>query len=379
MPTGFKFDYVLPIPLKKAYFVLVIWNILDVPHCSIYYMKVKYLLIILAILAGDWSCQSVEKDDADNFFLKGNVQLTRKNYEEAIRYYQESIAKNPEFSDAFLNLGLAYLQLDQLDKAMEALSRAIEIDPELFPAYLARAETATRQGQWNVAEKDLDVLKKSYADSSQYYLIKGNMLVGKNNPSAALSEYDRSLELDAKNTEAYVNRGAVFFALKDYKSAYNDFKSALQLDLRQPEALNNLGLLASRTMQWDTALSYFDRALRVNAVDPFSLNNKGFVLLQTGETEAAAVLINRSLSNLPENGYALRNLGLYYMKKQDYKNATAAFDKALSLDQLVESLYGYAGAAYLQNGNQVKACDLWNKGIILGDSLAKENFQQNCR
>ena len=265
----FKFYYILTVPLKKAYFVLIIGDIFNVAHGFLLRMKFTYFIIISMILAVSWSgCQSVDKDDADQFFLKGNVQLTRKNYEEAIRYYQEAILKNPDFADAYLNQGLAYLQLDQLNEAFQAFSAAIGLDSKLLPAYLARAETATRLSRWNEAEADLHVLSKAYADSSQYYLIKGNMLAGKNNPSAALAEYDRSLLLDPKNTEAYVNRGAMFFAQRDYKSASEDFKKALHFNPNQLEALNNLGLLASRAMLWDTALSYFDRALRVNAVDP---------------------------------------------------------------------------------------------------------------
>ncbi len=333
---------------------------------------------IFGVLGG-YGCQSVDRGDANLFFLKGNVQLTQKNYQEAIRFYKEAIAKNPEFADAYLNQGLAYLQLGQLDEAQLAFSAAIDQDDSLLPAYLARAETATRLSQWDDAERDLNTLNTAYADSSQYYLIKGNMFVGKNNPPAALAEYDKSLALDQKNAEAHVNRGAIYFAQKAYTLAAEDFEQALRINPNQLEALNNLGLLASRERKWDKALTYLDRALRMNSADPLSLNNKGYVLLQTGNLEEAFKLINRSLANMPDNGYALRNLGLYYLEKQDLKKSIAAFEKALALAQLVESLYGYAGEAYRQNGNQAKACTLWNQGIVLRDSVATANYTEYCK
>ncbi len=375
-----KFHNVFTIPLKKAYFVLTIGNILKVPHCNFKRMKFTKLFTLLIIgVLGGYSCQSVDQDDANLFFLKGNVQLTQKNYQEAIRFYKEAIAKNPEFADAYLNIGLAYLPLGQLNEAKLAFTTAIDQDESLLPAYLARAETATRLSQWDNAERDLNKLINAYADSSQFHLIKGNMFVGKNNQPVALAEYDMSLAINPKNAEAYVNRGAIYFAQKAYTLAAEDFEQALKINPNQFQALNNLGLLASREAKWEKALSYLDRALRMNSADPLSLNNKGYVLLQTDNIEEAYKFINRSLDYMPDNGYALRNLGLYYLEKQDLKNSIASFEKSLALAQLVESLHGYAGEAYLQNGNQAKACALWNQGIVLGDSMATAKYSEHCK
>ena len=332
--------------------------------------------IVLFFLTG---CQSVEKEDAANFFLKGNVQFQQKNYEQALHYYEESLAKNSDFSDAYLNKGLVLLALQRPVDALQSFTLAIEADEQLYPAYLARAEVSARLGQWNEALSDLNTIQKFYADSSQYFLIHGNVLVGKNDQSAALADFDRALQLQPDNTEARVNRGAVYFDQKLYNPAKADFEAALKTDPIQPEALNNLGLLAARNKQWSTALAYLDRALSVNPVDPLALNNKGFVLLNTGNLEDAVSLINRSIQNRPDNGYALRNLGLYYFKKNELEKSLENFNKALELAQPVELLHGYAGEAYLKTGNKKKACEIWKIGVVLKDSLAEANYNVLCR
>lgn len=336
-------------------------------------------LLILAICALLLGCNSVEKDDASNFFLKGNIQMTQKNYPDAVRFYDEAVQKYPDFADAQLNKGLALLQMDQVDAAYQALTAAITIDDKLFPAFLARAEVATRLGFWDEAAQDLKKISQLYADSSQYHLVLGNVFVGKNDDAAALGAYDRALALNQNNVEALVNRGAIYFAQKNYRLAGNDFEKAAKLSPLQVEALNNLGLLASRRQEWQTALTYFDQALSVNAVDPFTLNNKGFVLINLGQFEKAATLINRSLGNNPGNGYALRNLGLLYLKQNKLPESIKYFDKALDLAQSVESLHGYAGEAYLKNNAKDKACSIWQTGIVLKDSLAQMNYNQYCR
>ncbi len=336
-------------------------------------------LFILAICVLLGACNSVERDDASNFFLKGNVQLTKKNYAEAVRYYDEALQKYPEFADAQLNRGLALLQMDRAEEAYQSLTASIETDDGLYPAYLARAEVASRLGKWNEATLDLNVISQLYADSSQYHLVKGNVFVGKNDNSAAIAAYDKALLLDSTNVEALVNRGALYFAQKSDRLAGNDFTKAARLNPLQVEALNNLGLLASRRQDWQSALDYFDRALSIDAVDPFTLNNKGYALLNIGRYEEAEILIDRSLGNLSDNGYALRNLGLLFLKQNKPQESIPHFNKALDLAQPVEYLHGYAGEAFLKIKDQNKACDIWRTGIALKDSIAIVKYDQYCR
>ena len=334
------------------------------------------IALFLAILIG---CQSVDKEDAANFFLKGNVQFAKSNYDNALLFYEEALAKYPDFADAHLNKGLTLLQLGRTNDAFQSFTQAIDADEQLHPAYLARAEAATRLGFWNEALNDLTAIRQHYADSSQYFLIKGNVWVGRNDLSAALADFDRSIELDPANAEALVNRGTLYFEQQQYAAAKADFENALRANPRQLQALNNLGLLASRNRQWQTALDYFDQALSVNPVDPIALNNKGYVLLHTGQIDEAFTLVNRSLENKPDNAYALRNLGLYYFKKNDLEKSMNTFKKALDLAQNVELLHGYAGDAFFKAGQRNQACEIWRTGIVLNDSLADAQYANHCR
>ncbi|WP_332367789.1 tetratricopeptide repeat protein [Spirosoma telluris] len=64
----------------------IILNSLFIIHCTLFII----------------SCAN-ETDEAAQFFLKGNVQLQKREYKEAIRYYSEAITKKPDFADAYNN------------------------------------------------------------------------------------------------------------------------------------------------------------------------------------------------------------------------------------------------------------------------------------
>jgi tetratricopeptide (TPR) repeat protein len=205
------------------------------------------ILILLALLI---SCSGQDKKDASDFFLKGNKALNQKNYAEALRLYDEAIAKNADFSDAYLNKGITLLKLGRPDDAYEILTEAIRIDPSLVQANLVRAEAGLDLGRLQDARLDLDIIEKKYRDSTRYYLVEGNLYEAQGNASSALAAYDRSIALNKLNTEAYVNRGAVHYRIRNFQQARHDFENALALDPTLPQALNNLGLIAIKNHDW---------------------------------------------------------------------------------------------------------------------------------
>jgi tetratricopeptide (TPR) repeat protein len=325
------------------------------------------------------SCSGQNKKDAADFFLKANVAFKQNNYTEAIRLYDEAIAKNQDFSDAYLNKGIALMKIGKINDAREVLTEAIDLDATLLQANLVRAESSLRLGDFRGAEDDLKKISKQYADSSKFFLIRGNLMEAVSRTSEALADFDKSISLNPKNVEAFVNRGAVYYKLHSYPLAKEDFVSAIKLNPSQPEALNNLGLIATNNKEWKDAIFYFDRILNLNPADPLALNNKGYVLIQTGALNEAKKLIDRTLDAQPNNGYALRNLGLYYQASNEPEKALTEMNKAIELAEPVELLYGFTGRLYYNQNNKAKACEIWKKGVILKDSVAVEELAKNCQ
>jgi tetratricopeptide (TPR) repeat protein len=338
------------------------------------------LTIILIFLANIiFSCGGQDKKDAADFFLKANVSLTQNNYAEALRLYDEAIAKNADFSDAYLNKGITLLKMNRAEEAYEILTEAIAIDPTLVQANLVRAEAGLNIGKINESLEDLAQIEKEYKDSSRFYLIKGDLLSTRGTDQLAIAEYDKAISLDKSNVEAYVNRGALYYRMKSYPAAKSDFEKALALDSSHPQALNNLGLILSNEKDWQRALACFDKVLSTQPDDAYSLNNKGYVLLMTGAMEEGKRLVERALDKQPRNGYAWRNLGIYYTQKKMPAEALKNYLKAIEIAEPVDQLYGLAGQAYLDNKQVDDACKIWKQGVILKDSLAIDLAAKYCR
>jgi len=79
----------------------------------------------------------------------------KENFEEAVVHFEKAVGLYPQFSEAYLQLGTSYAELQQYDKAEAALRKTIEINPKAANAYFALGEMYLRQKKNEEAEKVL--------------------------------------------------------------------------------------------------------------------------------------------------------------------------------------------------------------------------------
>ena len=96
--------------------------------------------------------------EARKEFEKADEILSSRKKEragEAVVYLQKALAIYPKFLEAQLRLGAVLMDLQQWDKAEQALRRALEINPKTLNAYLALGEVYFRQKKFAEAETAL--------------------------------------------------------------------------------------------------------------------------------------------------------------------------------------------------------------------------------
>lgn len=64
---------------------------------------------------------------------------------------EDAVTKNPNDAQAWLELGVRQQENEHEDKAIEALTQAVELDPTLLPAWIALAISHTNEGSRHAA------------------------------------------------------------------------------------------------------------------------------------------------------------------------------------------------------------------------------------
>ena len=98
-----------------------------------------------------------------------------------------------------------------------------------------------------------------------FYQARADQSAGRGEFSAALNDYNKSLELKADNPVAYVNRGKTHYNLKSYDLSVKDFDRAVELNPKDSVAYFNRGVSYEKLGDRKKAMADYQKAVDLDA------------------------------------------------------------------------------------------------------------------
>jgi tetratricopeptide (TPR) repeat protein len=146
---------------------------------------------------------ALEKYPADTNLLAGAAQalINYGQYTNALQLLERQLKLTPDDTGALVNKGYAFMQIDAFQKAIPVFSRALELDQGNYSALLNRAIAYLRTDQLDAAQKDYQVIEKSYTNIYQVNFGLGEIAYRKRDTNAALQYYERYLSNAPPKTE----------------------------------------------------------------------------------------------------------------------------------------------------------------------------------
>jgi lipoprotein NlpI len=222
-------------------------------------------------------------------------QLGRWN--NSIRLWSYVIGKHPERAHlVYYFRGLAFLNTDQVDKAIEDFDMAIALDPYYGDALLNRGNAFEKKGEFDKAIEDFD---KAIALRTSY--------------------------------EAYFNRGITFEKMGLLDKAIADYDKAIALDPSRYEAYHAAGTLYGKAGLFDKAIEYFNKYIAINPKHAESYNNRGLSYVYIGQDDRALEDFNKAIALDQNIAVTYRNRGNLYLRMGNKKFALSDFQKACDL------------------------------------------------
>jgi TolB-like protein/DNA-binding winged helix-turn-helix (wHTH) protein/Flp pilus assembly protein TadD len=165
---------------------------------------------------------------------------TVPGFQQAIVYFQQAIAKDPNYAPAYAGLANSYALLPgytlgpalrYMPKAREAAERALKIDDELPEAHVALALILENYDwDWSAAEKEYRraiELNPNYATAHQWY---AEFLTWQGRFDEALHESEYARKLDPLSLIIATDRGAIFYFSRQYDRAVEQYQSVREMD-----------------------------------------------------------------------------------------------------------------------------------------------------
>ena len=172
---------------------------------------------------------TVDAEQIANLVADGDRFLDFGRYDRAINEYNNALALDDGYVDAYLGRGLANYYLGQYDEALNDYNTAIDIDPEYIDAYFNRGILYIEIDELEAAFEDFDFVIELDNEDFEAYFNRGLINIDLGNEEDAFEDFERALGIEPNYAEVYGTRGLLYFAEGDYAAAVEELEQHVDL------------------------------------------------------------------------------------------------------------------------------------------------------
>ena len=163
--------------------------------------------------------------------------------------------------DAYIQLGIGYLQQGASERAKAPLSKALELDPHSADAHAALALLFQTQLEPQLADQHYRKALSSRPADARILNNYGTFLFERGQYPQAYERFRQASEdsLYGERSRVFENLGLTARAQGQDAKAQEHFQRALRLNARQPRALLEMAALSYERREYVPARNYYER------------------------------------------------------------------------------------------------------------------------
>lgn len=177
--------------------------------------------------------------------------------------WKDAVDKAPYSARAHDNLGLAYINRREHEKAIAEFNKTIELQPRYYLAYYNAGVVYQLLNRLDLARSSYETCLKINPQNFRAYYNLGILYKKEGELDKAVSAYENAISLDPRHPFVYNNLGVVFMEKREGDRAEQTFKRAAEIDPGYVSAYFNLGNLYYRTGRYNLAVEAYRTVLKL--------------------------------------------------------------------------------------------------------------------
>lgn len=188
----------------------------------------------------------------DAYINLGSIYFTRKEYGEAESNFKKATEINAKNPDAFANLGRTYYKQKKYLEAEETYKAALSAKVGYFDTYKDLGLLYHKQKNWPaMVENMMRFTEKVKDDYLSFYLLGKGLKNLKKYPDA-IKALGKSIELKADYFNSHSTLGQIYQNQEKHRDAYQAFKKAVEVKPNSYRAYYNLAISYETLYQDDS-------------------------------------------------------------------------------------------------------------------------------
>jgi tetratricopeptide (TPR) repeat protein len=224
--------------------------------------------------------------------------------------------------------GNALINKRDYDRAIEALSSAIDLDPDNVGAINLRGLSHERKGEDDLAMADYNLAIQKRANFGYAYNNRGTIHLRRGALQSALDDFNLSIKYTPTFLLGWTNRARMRTLNKDFDGAIADFAAAEKIDPAAPQIAGNRCITYGMMGKYDQAFADCDGLIQKQPRNTFAINNRAEVNVMKGDLDAALKDYNTVIQLNPNSVRAHSGRGQIYERRKDLAQARADYRAA---------------------------------------------------
>jgi len=225
------------------------------------------------------------KPDALVYGLMSNIHLVHNQKARALETAEKAVAINPWSPSPYVDLAWARQANFDLDHALEAVEKALKLDPENVRALITYCQLLFGSGYLEKSNAVADTILNINPDESLALTLKGFISLARRETETAIASFKRAIDNDTRQSQSHLGLGIAYVRKGDVENGLEEMLVATLLDPNV--ALNNsyLGKALYQVKDFKGAEKAFQKAKALDPRDPTPYLYSG--IMKTDLNEAA--------------------------------------------------------------------------------------------
>ena len=276
--------------------------------------------------------------------LKGrfhNRKLTLEGYQKAIEYYNQALAIDPNYAQAYAGIAVAYNALgansyldpkEMIPKAEAAAKKALELDESNPLAHSMLGRIKFNAWDWEGAGREYrraielnPNLPAAYEGYATYLNVMGRH-------EQAVAQARRVRELDPLRPGVNFSVGYTLFFARRYDEAIAQFKKTLELDQNFGSAHLGLGYAYAAKGEYEKAVAEYKETIKLRGENTSDQCYLGYALAKAGQRAEAEAILKQLETT--EKYVSPAELAVLYVGLGEKEKALSALERAYAAHDL---------------------------------------------
>jgi Flp pilus assembly protein TadD len=289
-------------------------------------MMFRLPTVIVCLAVAFSACKTDPQATAKNHLDRGNKQVDRGQFPEAIIEFRRAVQADPRLGEARLKLAHAYASTGDGPNAIREYARAADLLPDDTSAQVKAGNFMLVAGRYDDAQGLANRMLARDANSVDAQILLANALAGLKDLDGAVSAFEKAVVMDPNRSTTYSGLGQVQLVSGKKAEAEAAFRKAIAIDPKSPSAHLSLANFLWSTDDKAGAEQAIKHALQL---DPKNIvANRGIAMYYMVSNRAAEAEPHLKLvaeaSKGPEPKYLLAEYYLRQGRPDDARSTLAA-------------------------------------------------------